>query len=251
MAERRNERAGRARSARSSRSRPASARPASPRQAAGRRPRNPAPTSGTGPITDAISLDLIGEDGNGPFDDSATAVLDVVADDSDETSTAQKAAAEKAAAEKSGAEKSAARRARLEAAGRAPAAALAARWHRLNPRRAIVLAVVLGFVALTLAVPLRTYFSQRAELDQVRAANAAVERENAELTRKVNEQGDPAYVEAQARARLRYVRPGEIPFVLEIPGRDREAQERRRAAERAANPWYANLWDSVSTPPAK
>ena len=35
------------------------------------------------------------------------------------------------------------------------------------PRRAIVLAVVLGFVALTLAMPLRTFFTQRAELDQV------------------------------------------------------------------------------------
>ncbi len=114
-----------------------------------------------------------------------------------------------------------------------------------------MLAVVLGFVALTLAMPLRTFFTQRAELDQVRAANAAIERENAELTRKVNQQGDPAYVEAQARARLQYVRPGETAFVLEVPGRARAEQERRRAAERAANPWYANLWDSVATPPAK
>jgi cell division protein FtsB len=132
---------------------------------------------------------------------------------------------------------------------RVPARALAARWQGLNPRRAIVLAVVVGFVALTLAVPIRTYFSQRAELDQIRASNAAIEQESAELTRKVNEQGDPAYVEAQARARLQYVRPGETPFVLEIPGRERTAQEERRAAERAANPWFANLWDSVATPP--
>ncbi|MFT4201395.1 FtsB family cell division protein, partial [Gordonia sp. (in: high G+C Gram-positive bacteria)] len=135
--------------------------------------------------------------------------------------------------------------------GSAPARKLAARWDRLNPRRAIVLAVVVGFVALTLAMPLRTYFSQRAEAGQMRAQNAALEREITELTRKVNEQGDPAYTEAQARGRLQYVRPGETPFVLEIPGREAAAKERRREAERVANPWYVNLWDSVATPPAK
>ena len=138
-----------------------------------------------------------------------------------------------------------------ESVVRAPARALAARWQSLNPRRVIVLAVVVGVVALTLAMPLRTYFSQRAELDLIRATNLAIEKENAELTRKVNEQGDPAYVEAQARARLQYVRPGETPFVLERPGRERAAAEQRRAAERAANPWFANPWDSVATPPAR
>ncbi|HNP55668.1 MAG TPA: septum formation initiator family protein [Gordonia sp. (in: high G+C Gram-positive bacteria)] len=183
------------------------------------------------------------------FDDGETVVIDAVVDgdsaddDGDDVDAGVADSSRRSSPRRIGVDT--ARR------GRAPARALAARWHRLNPRRAIVLAVVLGFVALTLAMPLRTFFTQRAELDQVRAANSAIERENAELTRKVNQQGDPAYVEAQARARLQYVRPGETAFVLEVPGRARAEQERRRAAERAANPWYANLWDSVATPPAK
>ncbi|MFT3899318.1 MAG: septum formation initiator family protein [Gordonia sp. (in: high G+C Gram-positive bacteria)] len=222
MAERRNERAGRPRSARSSRDRRPAARPAP------RRTRNPAPQRDRGPVTDAISLDLIG-------DDEPTTVLDAVA--------------EPAAAPSAG--KVGRPRARRSGGRRAPARALAARWEKLNPRRAIVLAVVIGFVALTLAMPTRTFFSQRAEADQMRSTNAALEREIADLTRKVNEQGDPAYTEAQARTRLQYARPGETPFVLEFPGREAEAKERRRAAERVANPWYVNLWDSVATPPAK
>jgi cell division protein FtsB len=178
------------------------------------------------------------------FDDGETVVIEAVVDgDGDDADASGADSSRRSSPKRVGVD--------TPRRGRAPARALAARWHRLNPRRAIVLAVVLGFVALTLAMPLRTFFTQRAELDQVRAANAAIERENAELTRKVNQQGDPAYVEAQARARLQYVRPGETAFVLEVPGRARAEQERRRAAERAANPWYANLWDSVATPPTK
>ncbi len=248
MATRRNERVGRPRPDRSPR-----ARPSAPRPTSTRRSRNPAPAGpSTGPITDAISLDLLGEDG-APFDDAVTAVLDRLDDGSGVEGGEQSvpSAGDGAKAAQALKPESAQRAAAPRRSVRAPARALAARWQRLNPRRAIVLAVVLGFVALTLAMPLRTYFSQRAELDGVRAANTAIERENTELTRKVNEQGDPAYVEAQARARLQYVRPGETPFVLEIPGREAAVAQQRRAAERASNPWFANLWDSVATPPQK
>ncbi|GAB11333.1 hypothetical protein GOARA_067_00750 [Gordonia araii NBRC 100433] len=251
MAGRRKERADRTRSTRSSRNRPGASRPA-----AGRRPRNPAPQAAE-PITDATSLDLINDDevAEPPVPSAAVDadavdgdVIDVDADvDGGDTGADDAVEAEPARVR----QRRTSARAAAHRPRRAPARALAARWERLNPRRAIVLAVVLGFVALTLAMPLRTYFSQRAEADQMRATNAALEREIADLTRKVNEQGDPAYTEAQARARLQYVRPGETPFVLEIPGREAAAQERRRAAERAANPWFANLWDSVATPPQK
>lgn len=267
MAERRHERAGRARQARSSRDR----RPGASRPASRSRGRNPAPQRSTGPITGANSLD-IPHDRRGDEDsvlvdpsefdgestdvmaalDAPTVQLGIVADDSDRDDADggdPEVAEDGAVAPGVGARlrrRAAPRRRRVPAAR-----ALAARWDKLNPRRAIVLAVVIGFVALTLAMPLRTFFSQRAEAEQMRASNAALEREIAELTRKVNEQGDPAYTEAQARARLQYVRSGETPFVLEIPGREAAAQERKRAAQRAANPWYANLWDSVATPPTK
>lgn len=128
-------------------------------------------------------------------------------------------------------------------------ARLAHRWRRLDPKATIGLAVVIAIVALTLSMPLRTYFSQRSEFAQLATANEQLEREVADYQQKVNLQNDPAYIEAQARARLHFVKPGEKPIVMMYPGdAEREAAE-QRAAERARNAWYANLWDAVATPP--
>lgn len=124
------------------------------------------------------------------------------------------------------------------------------RMRGVNPRHAVIMAVVLAFVILTLAMPLRTYFSQQAEFDQLRESNAQLRKEVADYQQKVNEQGDPAYTEAKARARLQYARPGETVLVLTFPGQAQRKAEEDRAAAKARNPWYGNLWDSVATPVA-
>ncbi|GAB20403.1 hypothetical protein GOEFS_115_00430 [Gordonia effusa NBRC 100432] len=124
------------------------------------------------------------------------------------------------------------------------------RMRGVNPRHAVIMAVVLAFVVLTLAMPMRTYFSQQAEFDQLRDSNAQLHREVADYQQKVNEQGDPAYTEAKARARLQYARPGETVLVLTFPGQEQRKAEEERAAAKARNPWYGNLWDSVATPAA-
>lgn len=130
-------------------------------------------------------------------------------------------------------------------------ASAASRLRQVNPRHAVILAVVLSFVTLTLAMPMRTYFSQRSEFAQLRASNEQLTKEVAEYQQKVNEQGDPAYTEAKARARLQYARPGETVLVLTFPGREQRQADAERAAARARNPWYGNLWDSVATPVQK
>lgn len=118
----------------------------------------------------------------------------------------------------------------------------------VNPRHAVIMAVVLAIVVLTLAMPMRTYFAQQSEFDQLRQSNAQLRSEVAEYQQKVNEQGDPAYTEAKARARLQYARPGETVLVLTFPGQAQRQAEEDRAAAKARNPWYGNLWDSVATP---
>lgn len=134
----------------------------------------------------------------------------------------------------------------------APIAHAAAEHLRgINPRHAVILAVVIGFVTLTLAMPVRTYFSQRAEFDQLRESNAQLRKEVADYQQKVNEQGDPAYTEAKARSRLQYARPGETVLVLSFPGEQARKAAAERDAARARNPWYGNLWDSISTPVTK
>ncbi|WP_343287259.1 septum formation initiator family protein [Gordonia sp. SID5947] len=128
-------------------------------------------------------------------------------------------------------------------------ASLTARWEGLDAKRAIILALVISVVALTLAMPVRTYFSQRAEFDQLRASNDRLRSEVTDYQQKVNEQGDPAYIEAKARERLQFVRPGEKALVMMFPDDDARIAAQKQAQERARNPWYGNLWESVSTPP--
>ncbi|MEO9328464.1 septum formation initiator family protein [Gordonia aurantiaca] len=114
----------------------------------------------------------------------------------------------------------------------------------------VITVVVVCVVALTLAMPVRTYFSQRSEFNQLTAANEQLRREVADYQQKVNEQNDPAYIEAQARARLQFVKPGEIPLVMLFPADEARREAAERAEERARAPWYGNLWDTLSTPPS-
>jgi hypothetical protein len=96
-------------------------------------------------------------------------------------------------------------------------------------------------------VPLRTYLSQRDEVQiqeqrqaDLRAQVEALEKRKAQLE-------DPAQVEAEARRRLRYVMPGETPYMVELPD---ESQARggvggSRKPELDAS-WYLTLWNAVS-----
>ncbi|MGV9860590.1 septum formation initiator family protein [Gordonia sp. NPDC003425] len=125
---------------------------------------------------------------------------------------------------------------------------VATRVRAIDTRRAVVLALVLSVVALTLAMPLRTYFAQHAEFTQIAASNQQLRQQVADYQQKVNEQNDPAYIEAKARERLQFVKPGETPLVMLYPGDEERKEAAKRAAEHASNPWYGNLWETLSTP---
>lgn len=126
---------------------------------------------------------------------------------------------------------------------------LARRLHRVDAKRAVVLSLVVGVVALTLAMPMRTYFSQHSEFSQLEQSNAQLRDQVADYQQKVNEQNDPAYIEAKARERLKLAKPGETPFIMLYPDEAAKSAAREREAAHEANPWYGNLWQSVSTPP--
>ncbi|MFC0315028.1 septum formation initiator family protein [Gordonia phosphorivorans] len=127
--------------------------------------------------------------------------------------------------------------------------AVFARVHSVFSRRVIAMVVVLILLAVTLAVPVQTYWNQRGEFRRLQAANEQLARDVEHYQRRVTEQNDPAYIEAAAREQLQYVMPGEKPLVLTYPSREQHEQAQEKAREYAANPWYQNLWDAVSTPP--
>jgi cell division protein FtsB len=114
--------------------------------------------------------------------------------------------------------------------------------------RAAMLALVVCMLAISLAYPLREYLAQRSEIGEYRAKVAEQRERVAELEAAHKRWQDPAYVEAQARDRLRYVMPGETSYVVleaeEAPAPDGVIEQ--EPAEEEPSPWFADLWESVA-----
>ena len=90
----------------------------------------------------------------------------------------------------------------------------------LDPRRkgsitgrALVLAVVLVVLAVTLAVPIKSWFAQRAQIAGLEADVAAAQAQVDSLKLQKERWADPAFVAAEARRRLHFVLPGEVGYV--------------------------------------
>jgi cell division protein FtsB len=118
-------------------------------------------------------------------------------------------------------------------------------------RRAAVLAAVVCVLTLTIAGPVRTYFAQRTEMSQLAATEAALRRQIADLQQQKDRLNDPAYIAAQARQRLGFVKPGDIPFQVQLPpGAATAAPPGGDAAKPANNnPWYTSLWHTIADAP--
>lgn len=108
-------------------------------------------------------------------------------------------------------------------------------------------------LALSFAYPLRGWFDQRAQLSALNEQTIAQEQKIAELQSDLVRWDDPAFVETQARSRLRFVMPGEASFV--VLGSGTESEETVRAAEELSatgastvpegSAWWERLWSTV------
>ncbi len=112
-----------------------------------------------------------------------------------------------------------------------------------STRRAAVLAIVVCALALTVAVPLRNYVAQRQELAAVSEQQKILAAEVDELTRQRARLSDPTEIAAQARSRLGYVMPGEVPYVVQVPP---AADAGPPPHPGVGVPWYRTLWREMS-----
>jgi hypothetical protein len=105
-------------------------------------------------------------------------------------------------------------------------------------------------LAITLIPALRSTLSQQGQIDALRDRIARQRETVAALQQEQRQWADPAYVEQQARERLKLVRVGEKSFTV-IEGPDAPvlrggARIAAPAKASAANvPWYGQLWQSV------
>lgn len=118
-------------------------------------------------------------------------------------------------------------------------------------RRAAVFAAVVCVLTLTIAGPVRTYFAQRTEMEQLAATEATLRRQIADLEQQKEKLADPAYIAAQARERLGFVMPGDIPFQVQLPPTAAvPPQPGSDAVTPARNePWYTSLWHTIADAP--
>jgi cell division protein FtsB len=116
-----------------------------------------------------------------------------------------------------------------------------------STRRAAVLALVVCALALSVAVPLRNFLGQRQELSRLQADQRRLAIQVEQLGQERDRLRDPDEVAREARTRLGYVRPGEIPFVVQLPDDPTTARPVVDLAE--GKPWFETLWRDVQGVP--
>jgi Septum formation initiator len=105
-------------------------------------------------------------------------------------------------------------------------------------------------LAITLIPALRSTLSQQSQISGLRDRIAQQRETVANLQQEQQRWGDPAYVEQQARERLKFVRVGEKSFTVidgeaaseEIGGAQIASPGHGSAAR---SPWYGELWQSI------
>ena len=119
---------------------------------------------------------------------------------------------------------------------------------RRTSNRVLALSVIFFILALTIAPPVKHYFTQRAQISalkaQLSADNSALEKARQELTLWQ----DPEYVKSQARERLHFVLPGERQYIVtdDSTTDPNNTPTKIASALTDGQPWYARLIASIS-----
>jgi len=119
-------------------------------------------------------------------------------------------------------------------------------------RRAAILAAVICVLTLTIAGPVRTYFAQRTEMKQLETTQAQLRSQIGDLEQQKVKLADPVFIAAQARERLGFVMPGEIPYQVQLPatpGGPDALPGTNTAAPPSGQPWYTSLWNTIADAP--
>jgi len=119
---------------------------------------------------------------------------------------------------------------------------------RRTSNRVLALSAIFFVLALTIAPPVKHYFTQRAQISalkaQLSADNSALQKAREELLLWQ----DPEYVKSQARERLHFVLPGERQYIVTNGENNQQQNGTTKIASSLADgqPWYARLIASIS-----
>lgn len=117
----------------------------------------------------------------------------------------------------------------------------------LSARAGAALGVVVVLITI-LAIPFREWITQGTRISDLEAQVAWHTQRVADLKAAKARWKDPAYIEAQARARLHFVRPGEVGYVVltdEQTESPQTTQTRPMAGVPQGGPWWSAVWSTV------
>ena len=119
---------------------------------------------------------------------------------------------------------------------------------RRTSNRVLALSAIFFILALTIAPPVKHYFTQRAQISALKAElsadNTALQKAREELLLWQ----DPEYIKSQARERLHFVLPGERQYIVtegETTG-NQESTTKIASSLADGQPWYSRLIASIS-----
>lgn len=119
--------------------------------------------------------------------------------------------------------------------------------------RAVLLGLVVCALMLSLAYPVKEYLGQRAQIAVLEQQAREQEDRVAALQERAEQLRDPAYVEQQARERLKYVMPGDKVYIVVEQDESADPEPAEVAPEAEGSPampaaegsWYERLAESV------
>jgi len=113
-----------------------------------------------------------------------------------------------------------------------------------------ILASIFVMLAITLIPAVRSTLNQQGQISDMRDRLAQQRKTVVALQQEQRQWRDPAYVEQQARERLKLVRVGETSYTvidgqaaLDLAGGPKIAAPARASTDNT--PWYGQLWQSM------
>jgi cell division protein FtsB len=117
-------------------------------------------------------------------------------------------------------------------------------------RRGAVLLSIVAFLLVLLGSTVAAYVGQQGDIAALQDKVAGQQQDVAALKAEQERWRDPAYVEQQARQRLKFVKPGERSYTVLDPepsGATRDPVPTVVDEKAPALPWYATVWKSTQT----
>ncbi len=119
---------------------------------------------------------------------------------------------------------------------------------RRGSGRTLALSAIFFIMALTIAPPIQHYFTQRAQINSLRAQVNSDTKALQAAQKELQLWHDPEYIKSQARERLHFVLPGERQYIVTDSNSQITENQSTLVADNVPEnqPWYTRLIASIT-----